>query len=179
MSEKRAIYVAVSQTGTILSRIIKCITHKEYNHASISLHPDLHTMYSFGRLHPYNPFVGGFVEESVSHGTFKRFKNARVVILKITVSEQEYSFLCNQLEFIARNRDRYGYNYLGLCLAAFKICFKAKHRYYCSEFVRDMLIKSQITSAEFYSGIVHPMNFFELPNCEAVFCGRLRDYKSI
>ena len=54
--QKRYVYIVISQTGTILSRIIKFLTRKEYNHASISLKDDLSVMYSFGRKNPYNPF---------------------------------------------------------------------------------------------------------------------------
>ena len=70
--QKRYVYIVISQTGTILSRIIKFLTRKEYNHASISLKDDLSVMYSFGRKNPYNPFLGRFVEESPDFGTFKR-----------------------------------------------------------------------------------------------------------
>jgi hypothetical protein len=69
----QTIYIVISQTGTALSRILKFVTGAKYNHASISLVPDLSTMYSFGRLHPRNPFLGGFVVESPHSGTFKRF----------------------------------------------------------------------------------------------------------
>ena len=57
----RQIYVVVSQTGTILSRILKIFTRARYNHASVSYDGTLETMYSFGRLNAYNPFFAGFV----------------------------------------------------------------------------------------------------------------------
>ena len=41
----KPVYIVISQTGTVLSRILKLITHKEYNHASLSLYDDLHIMY--------------------------------------------------------------------------------------------------------------------------------------
>ena len=72
-NQNRQLYIVISQTGTLLSRILKQITGAEYNHASISLSRDLERMYSFGRRHPYNPFWGGFVIESPRTGTFKRF----------------------------------------------------------------------------------------------------------
>ena len=55
-NQNRQLYIVISQTGTLLSRILKQITGAEYNHASISLPRDLERMYSFGRRHPYNPF---------------------------------------------------------------------------------------------------------------------------
>ena len=52
-NQNRQLYIVISQTGTLLSRILKQITGAEYNHASISLSRDLERMYSFGRRHPY------------------------------------------------------------------------------------------------------------------------------
>lgn len=77
-NQNKQLYIVISQTGTLLSRILKQITGAEYNHASISLSRDLERMYSFGRRHPYNPFWGGFVIESPRTGTFKRFRNQGV-----------------------------------------------------------------------------------------------------
>ncbi len=177
LDNEKSIYIAISQTGTFLSRVIKFISRKEYNHASISPYEDLHLLYSFGRLRPYNPILGGFVVESAEFGTFKRFSKTRVVVLKINVEDSVYNDFCEFIDYMIENSDDYGYNYLGLCLAAFKICFKAKNRYYCSEFVRDTLIKHNIEGADRLERIVHPCHFFELPNYETVFTGLLKDYK--
>ena len=46
-NELKQVYIVISQTGTVLSRILKLITGAEYNHASISLADDLSVMYSF------------------------------------------------------------------------------------------------------------------------------------
>ena len=75
------VYVVVTQTGTVLSRILKAITHANYNHVSLSVDPTLRTMYSFGRKNAYNPFFGGFVMESPHFGTFKRFSETDAVAL--------------------------------------------------------------------------------------------------
>ena len=61
----RKIYIVLSFTGTILSRIVRFYTRKEYSHVSIALDENLDEMYSFGRLNPYNAFIGGFVHEGI------------------------------------------------------------------------------------------------------------------
>ena len=63
----KQIFIVISQTGTVLSRILKRITGAEYNHASLSLSPDLKKMYSFGRRHPYNPFRLSISGQSLPH----------------------------------------------------------------------------------------------------------------
>ncbi len=172
------IFIVISQTGTLLSRLLKYITRKEYNHASLSLFEDLHIMYSFGRKNPYNPFFGGFVRESVGFGTFKRFSNTKVVVLKLLISPEEYAYISNILTEMLQRPKSYRYNYIGLCLAAFKIHHRSKNRYYCSEFVKEMLIKCNVEGADRLSPIVHPMSFLEIPHTETVFKGKLREYSA-
>ena len=59
------IYILLTDTGSVLTRVIKRFTNNPYNHVSIAFEEDLNKLYSFGRLQPNNPFFAGFVEESV------------------------------------------------------------------------------------------------------------------
>ena len=57
------IYLVLSQTRSILSRIISRATGDRYAHVSLSLSDDLDEMYSFGRVYAFTPIIGGFVRE--------------------------------------------------------------------------------------------------------------------
>ena len=48
----KQIYFVITNTGTILSKIVIKFMKDEYSHASISLDKKLKQMYSFGRLNP-------------------------------------------------------------------------------------------------------------------------------
>ncbi len=172
----KPIYIVVSQTGTVLSRILKIITRKEYNHASISFEDDLNIMYSFGRKRPNNPFIAGFVTESASFGTFKRFSNTSIVVVKLSLNIEDYENLKSFINSMLMEPKKYGYNYLGLYLAALKIPFRCDNRYYCSEFVRDILVKNNVDGADKLSKIIHPMSFLNLPETKIVYRGKLKDY---
>lgn len=174
----KQVYIVISQTGTMLSRILKLVTKAEYNHASISLVPDLDTMYSFGRKHAYNPFWGGFVKESPRWGTFKRFSNTRVIVLAVTVSEEQYQAMQAKLNTMLCEQDQYHYNYLGLGLAAFHIPFHLNRCYYCSEFVKDLLANHEVEGARQLNAIVQPIHFLKLPKAKKVYCGRLTEYRT-
>jgi hypothetical protein len=174
--KNRRIYIVITQTGTILSRILKFVTGAEYNHASISLAPDLSIMYSFGRRRPYNPFWAGFVTESTSAGTFKRFSNTRAIVLAINVREDQYSALRLKIDAMLAARDAYHYNYLGLGLAAFNIHYRRARHYYCSEFVRELLLNSDISGCRALAPIVQPIHFLDIPGVQRVFQGKLSDY---
>lgn len=149
-NQNRQLYIVISQTGTLLSRILKQITGAEYNHASISLSRDLERMYSFGRRHPYNPFWGGFVIESPCTGTFKRFSETKVLVLSVSVTEEQHAELKEMLDVMWKRRRKYSYNYIGLCLAYFHVVWKQEGCYYCSEFVGELLTKVGLTARNSY-----------------------------
>lgn len=171
----KKVYIVLSQTGTILSRILKLVTRAPYNHSSITLTDDLQTMYSFGRVHPYNPFVGGFVQESPAYGTFKRFKNTRVMVLETEISPDAYSEIGQLIQQMMKEKARYHYNYLGLLLAALRIHREKRNCYYCSEFVKAMVVKMGLPGAEDIPDIVKPIHFLTVPH-KTVYVGKLQDY---
>lgn len=175
---QKQLYIVISQTGTLLSRILKFITGAEYNHASISVSEDLEQMYSFGRRHPYNPFWGGFVMESPHTGTFKRFSNTKIIVLALPISEELRREILRRLVKMYEQREEYHYNYLGLFLAGIHIHRKKDGCYYCSEFVRDILIEFQINGADKLSPVVHPTHFGELPDSKIIYQGKLSEYNA-
>lgn len=178
MSDKK-IYIIMSQTGTVLSRLLKHITGSEYNHTSISLCPDLHYMYSFGRRNAYNPFWGGFVMESPDFGTFKRFSETKALVLAISVDDETFEEVKTELE--AMFADKYSYNYdtLGLLLAYFNIIYKRRNHRYCSDYVRDVLVRHGIEDSKLFPPIVKPMDFLNIPDGEIIYRGKLREFGKI
>lgn len=171
------IYVVVTQTGTILSRILKIITRAEYNHVSVTYDASLDVMYSFGRKNPYNPFWGGFVRESPHFGTFKRFTQTEAVVLCLPADAEKRQEVARRLEEMYRNRHDYGYNTLGLLLAAFRISYRRENRYYCSEFVKAFLEECQLISSDAVGRIPKPVEFLSLHDGKEIYRGKLRLYQ--
>ena len=108
------IYIILTYTGTMLAKIIKYYTHCEFSHVSISLDENLEHMYSFGRLNPYNPFLGGFVHEYTDKGIFKRFKNTNAAIYSLEVTQEQYEHIKNAINKIEQEKEKYKFNILGL-----------------------------------------------------------------
>lgn len=175
MSEKE-IYLVITQTGSIVSRMLKKITGAEYNHVSVSLESDLHCMYSFGRRYTYFPWWGGFVRESTEYGSMKRFADARAIVLAIPVSENTYDKVEDELNVMIENKNEYYYDYIGLLLAGLKINYKRERHYYCSAFVRELLVRFNIEDRELFEPIVQPMHFLDIPDGNIIYRGRLCDY---
>ena len=172
----KKVYIVLSQTGTALSKILKLITGAEYNHASISLDGTLHELYSFGRVYPRNPVIGGFVRESKNSGTFKRFCKTKIIVLQTEVSDDIYCKMQNYLCYMYKRKKEFGYNYRGLFLAAVHVNAAHKNHYYCSEFVRHFLIKYGINDFMTYNTIVKPMDFLKLQKWDVVYQGEMQAY---
>ena len=172
-----SIYIVITQTGTILSRLLKHITHADYNHVSISADPTLNLMYSFGRKNPYNPFWGGFVKESPKFGTFKRFSETEALVLALPVTKETKEKIEVRLSEMYQNRGDYRYDTLGLLLAWAKILYVRKNTYYCSSFVRDFLKEFDLTDDSIFSKFPKPIEFLQLQGGEVIYQGKLRLYE--
>ena len=176
---EKSIYVVLSQTGTMFSRALKFFTHAEYNHSSISLTPSLETMYSFGRLNPYNPFIGGFVEEGKNVGTFKRFYKTRAMVIEFKVSVEKYNAIQYFIEYFKNHKTEFHYNYLGVLFACFRKYHTSSKRFYCSEFVKTCLETFNIENAGELPRIIKPIDFLKLENKNIIYQGFLQNYLGI
>lgn len=170
------IYIILSQTGSIISRIIRLATGDRYTHASIGFSEDGGVMYSFGRKFPHNPWYGGFVRESTAFGTMKRFRKADSAVLRIPVDDETYERVRSHILSMYSRRRSYGYNYIGLLLAKFGISYRWENHYYCSEFVKEVLERFHLASVGELAPIVRPVEFLNLHCGELLFRGRLCDF---
>lgn len=170
------VYIVLSQTGTALSKVLKLITGAEYNHASISLDGMLGELYSFGRVNPMNPIIGGFVRESKTAGTFKRFSNTKIIVLKRQIPDELFYDMQRFLYRMYRKRHDFRYNYKGLFLAAAGIHSQKQHHFYCSEFVRFILLHFGMREAESLDKIVKPVDFLTMQGWDVIYKGRMQSY---
>lgn len=169
------IYIILTYTGTILSKIIKIFTRDEFAHVSISLDVNLKEMYSFGRLNPYNPFIGGFVHEYMDKGTFKRFSKTNAQIYCLELTEKQVKAIKNIIVEINKDRLNYKFNLLGLFAIAFKIRIKRRNHFYCAEFVKYVLDEAKVHNE--LPEMIRPEDFKSLKGLNTVYSGLLREYK--
>ena len=168
------IYIVFTYTGTILARIVKFYTKEDYSHVSIALDKDLNKMYSFGRLNPYNPFIGGFVQESPKYGTFKRFKKTKTKIYSLEVNEKQYKEIVRIIEDINNNKSNYKFNVIGLFAVALKLRVKRERCFYCAEFVKYIFDCSDLSYD--LPDIIKPIDFLSVNGLEEIYSGMLSEY---
>ena len=170
----KKIYIVLSFTGTLFATFIRIVTGKKYSHSSIALDRDLDEMYSFGRLNPYNPFIGGFVHEGIYRGTFNRFKRTTAKILEIDVTEEDYNKLIDEINSFKETKSKWRYNYLGIVIYPFKKAIHFKNRFYCSEFVKHMLDLTTLDTK--LPEVVKPHDFANIEESNVIYEGILRNY---
>lgn len=170
----KKIYLILTHTGTILSRIIKIYTKDEFTHVSIALDEELDEMYSFGRLNPYNPFIGGFVHENINYGTFKRFKYTQANIYSLEIDDNQYNKLKGIINYIKLTKNLHKFNIIGLIAVGFHKKIQSNDSFYCAEFVKYVLEKSEIINE--LPDTIKPEDFKDLENANLIFQGKLRDY---
>ena len=170
------IYILLSHTGTLLSKIIRFYTKKEYSHVSISMDKNLRRLYSFGRLHPRIAFIGGFVQEDPEYGTFKLFKNTYSSLYELEVSEEQYYKIESIIDDVEANAKEYKFNLLGLAMVPIKKKRQKEKYYYCAEFVKEAMEEAGIDVSNL-PDIIKPEDFKKVNGMKKIYTGFLRDYR--
>ena len=171
--KNRHIYIVLTRTNTVLSNLISLIKNDEYTHASISVNKDLNTMYSFGRKHACNPFVGCFVKENLFEGVFGFHNKLKGQVLKLKVTGEQYDEVTKLLYDFVSNSNYYKYNYLGLINSLLNRESFCDDRFLCSEFVYYVLNKVGIADLDKPRNLVRPQDLLNITS-EIVFEGNLK-----
>ena len=164
------IYIILTHSGTIPSKLVKFYTGNKYSHVAISLNKELYEFYSFGRKKINNPFDGGFIIENKNSKFYKKFKNTKCTILKLTVTKEQYNNIDKIINKYKKNINLYRYDFLGIIFRILRIKVNRKNHLYCTKFVREVLETSNIY--EFKTKFVSPDEFMNIPNTEIIYTGK-------
>ena len=172
---ERKVYLILTDTGTLFTRMIKLYTRKTYNHASLTFDPYFTEIYSFGRKRPRNPFIGGFVKENRHTGLLKQ---AKCVIYCCSISEKQYQNMIHYIEQIEEQKDHYRYNLLGLFVIPFNKTLERENRFFCSQFVATVLTKGQVADFAKQPSLMTPYDLQKIPHFQLVYQGDFAHYKA-
>jgi len=170
------VYILLTQTTSVLTRMIKFCTKKPYNHASLAFDKRLEYTYSFGRVNPNDPLIGGFAHERLDAGVFK---DAQCQLLSVDVTPAQYRTMRQRVSEIEANQVKYKYNFLGLFGARFDFEVKRKHAYFCSQFVSKVLQEVGLFPEDFPAHLVQPSDLVECINLKVEYQGPLSEYLSL
>lgn len=158
----KSIYIVLTRTDTVISKLIQILKKDEYTHAAISLDKNLNHMYSFGRKYTLIPFIGTFKKEDLDKGIYMLSETVPSLVLEIQVSNQQYEMVKTLLNHFISNNTIYKYNYIGLIHNLLKKPVCNDHRFLCSEFVYHILNESGIVDFRTSRNLVRPVNLLEV-----------------
>lgn len=173
--DKNHLYIVLTRTNTVLSRLIRLFMNDEYTHAAISLDKDLNNMYSFGRKYIYNPFIGRFKREYIDDGFYRLQKEVPCIVLEVKVSKQQYEKAQSVVGGFISNSHLYKYNYKGLFYNLFDVERYEDKRFVCSEFVYYVLNQSGIADFDIPRNLVRPQSLLDIKS-NIVFKGDLKHF---
>lgn len=135
------LYVLLTDTGTLFSKVAKKITNQPYNHVSIILDKYWEEIYSYDLVNS-NGLKGGLVKENLTV-----LKGASYSLYRIAITEEKYKDVTEVVKNMSNEINKTKYNHLGLINAIFdKEIFETnKETMICSQFVVEILKVSGLT----------------------------------
>ena len=167
----KTIYILLTRSETILSRIVYYFTAAKFTHVSIAFEQDKQMFYSSSRKNGRTMFPAGPCKEPLCGGFFKRHPDIPCAVYELTVTEEVYEKAKEEVEKIMDKADMYHYNILGLILCVFNIAYTRRHHFFCSQFVGEILRRSSAVSLPKHTALMRPMDYMELPNLKCVYRG--------
>lgn len=167
-------YILLTDTRSVMTRLIRLYTKEPYNHASIAFDPELSEVYSFGRKSERNPFIGGFVKEDLQS---RLFIEANCAIYSFEVTENQLNKMREYVQEMAKRKNQYHYNFLGLFGFIINKPINRKNHFFCSQFVASVLAEGHVFMFPKPLALIAPSDFRKLVNFQLVYQGKLLDYK--
>ena len=176
---EKYVYVVVSRTPTSTGKIVRKFLKEKYNHASISLDPDLIQMYSFCRFAISNPLVGGIVRESVFTLTIGHEEDVPIKVYRIPVTIAKYELIKKNIYDIYNDIEGYYYNFLQAIGLISNKKYSIYKTYICTEFVMETLRHGGVNLTTLESYQITPTDICDIMKKYIFYSGNLKDYPFI
>ena len=171
----KTIYILLTRSGTLLSKLVYAATGASYTHASMAFDEELNCLYSSTRKNGYTMFPAGPSKEYLNKGVFRLRGDAPCALYALDVTDEAYVRARRRAEHMMARGELYRFNTLGLILCALHIRWQRRRHYFCSQFVSEVLEQSGALALPKDSTLMHPNDYTLLPQLKCLYKGRLAD----
>lgn len=171
----KTIYILLTRSSSVLSRMIHLATGDDYTHVSIAFDKKLYRLYSSGRKNGRTIIPAGPCVESIRHGFISKQKNVPCALYKLEVSEEVYEKAKEEVENIIKNADEYHYNIIGLFLCRLNIAYNRERNFFCSQLVSEVLHRSHAMKFSKRTSLMRPTDYMQLQGLVLCFTGVLEE----
>jgi len=169
-----SIYILLTKSDTYFSRFIHYVTEDEFTHSSIALDRNLKQVYSFGRRHPRLMWPAGLVREDVRSGLFKQSENNNCCLFELVVEDDVYANIADDIENMMKESRKYHYNLMGAFYCKMNIPHAKDNKYFCSEFVSDILYRNDALPLPKPASLMRPVDFCDVKELNVLYSGELK-----
>lgn len=174
----KTIYILLTRSSTILSKIVHLVTDDTYTHAAIAFDEDLKILYSSSRKNGRTLFPAGPCTESLDSKYYKQHKNIPCAVYTLSVSDESYNKAKQEVEHMISKADQYHFNIIGLLLCQLNIPYHRKNYFFCSQFVSEVLQRSHSLSLPKDTSLMKPVDYMRMPGLLCRFRGHISELAS-
>ena len=164
--EKKKILLLLSKFSDFKSRAIGFLTGFYFTHASIGLGEDKNTFYSF--------VDKGFIVEKISRYVRPDKTSAPCELYEAEVSDEVYEEVKDTLSGFVKRKASLHYSLPGLLLSLLHIPRKSRRRFFCSQFVAEVLGKCRAARLKKSSSLYFPRDLRKMPEMRMIFRGNMK-----
>lgn len=175
-TDNKSLYIILTATGTVISRIIKVFTRAPFNHVSITDDDEIKYMFSFARQNAPHLLPSGFFRETVDSGIFGMCSSVPCQIYEISVTKEQHNKFCELMNTFSQSPETYQFNILGFATMIFNIPLRRKTKYMCSQFVAYTLHECGIINFNKDFSLVKPDDFRNLSKLKLIYNGDMKDF---
>ncbi|MDR1815765.1 MAG: hypothetical protein LBR00_03650 [Clostridiales Family XIII bacterium] len=124
----RTVYILLTKRLNITSLLLRLFTWNSYTHTSIALERD-------GMYYSFNPRLGFTIERPIH----RKRPDTPCKLYELEVAAQTYAEIESRIHWHVNNPEAYKFNYLGLFFAILRIPVGIGNRYFCSQFVSQLI----------------------------------------
>lgn len=171
----KTIYILLTKSNTILSRLVHLVTTDTYTHVSISFEESLQPLYSSSRKNGCTMFPAGPCTEELQCGYYRKHAEIPCKLYKLQVSDEIYMLARQEAQKIINHAREYHFNIIGLLLCQLNIPYHRKHHFFCSQFVSEVLKNSRALKLPKDTSLIKPSDYTRIPELVCLYQGRLCD----
>ncbi|WP_227019470.1 hypothetical protein [Sinanaerobacter chloroacetimidivorans] len=95
------------------------------------------------------------------------------MIYRVRITEKQYCMLEKQIDHFLKEQKKYKYNFLGLLGVLLKRPIKRENRYFCSQFVSEILMNSHVFKCRKVPELICTNELLMIENKEMIYEGFL------
>lgn len=173
------VYIVLTKSKSITSRIINFLMPTEYTHSSIAFDKELNEMYSIGRRYAFLFFPAHLKKENLESGFYHYYDLTKIGVYSIEVSQESYIAMKEYVDKLYQNNTKLKYSSWGLAFCRLHIGVVRKNKMFCSQFVCNVLMKAKEQLIDIPPELCTPTDFLKIKGIKCHYVGSVNELVKI